>query len=269
MPGKEDPFLPWGSGEEAIMEWQDPKAFPFYPPDFIVCPLKGGTLKEAYSLSTLGVPASYLNQEKAMVEFFSNPPLTKPLPTTTPKRVKASMEPLEPSTIETRVRTMREFVGFCSKWLNLTPTMELVMHPQQVAKFIGFHVAKGTSESTLKRIATHLEQVASKFITSGHCPSTSTMGMHDERGILEWYTNLNGKIMASISTHYTTKDHGITLWSVWQACLTKWEAFLAKLKVSIVCHCGCWHANTPPPHDNPFICSHGEGAQGQVELCAS
>lgn len=221
--------------EDHMAVWRDPNAHPTIPDDFIKCPLSDGELKDYYSLSHQGAPNSYLNQERAMRRFFSNPPLTKEVPTTpsSSKKGKANMKALAPATLELRVRTMDEFIGFCAKWLNLTPTMEHALSPQVVAKYMGFHVAKGSEERTLKRIATQLHQSIT-FITHKDFPSkhSTHVDAPSLKALDDWYSNLNGKIMASISTHKQAIKKGVTLWSVWEASLSKWQAFQANLKVS-------------------------------------
>jgi len=217
---------------DSITTWRDPKAFPSKPDHFIVCPLDGDQLKESYSLSSIGVTSFYKTQEKAMIDYFTHPPLSKVIHTSTHKKAKLSMSEVAPSTLETRVKVMRDFIGFCTFWLHLLITMEHVLNPQVVAKYLGFHVAKGNQESYMKVIATHLHQVAS-FVSSPLCPkATILQGDVDSiKSIMAWFTNLNGSILASISTHCKAKKKGITLWSVWQAVTTKWDTFLAKLKV--------------------------------------
>ena len=188
-----------------------------------------------YTLSTLGLTAFYLKQEKAMVSFFTNPPLTKAISTSPSKRAKANMAEVASSTMDTRVRFMRDFVGFSHKWQLFPPTLELVMAPQLVAKYFGFHVAKGNQASYMKNIASHLHQVAN-FVVSPHCPKTTTIVPKDKdtlKEIMDWYTNLNGSLLASITTHMEAKGHGITLWSVWQGVEAKWQAFQHNLKVSV------------------------------------
>lgn len=224
--------------------------------------------------------ATYGMQEGAMESFSLDPPLTKPIPTTHKKKAKHNMRPISHPTLETRVRTLREFVGFAFKWLDLRPTMELVMHPQVVAKYFGFHVAKGTQEGTLKRIATHLHQ-ATTFVLSKECiktpPSISQAHINSTLG---WYTNLNGKILASISTTYKAKERGTTLWEVWEATTTKWSKFLANFKVMLgwngggACTWrGCLHLasswlclNAFPPFVPPSPPPLSVEAQVQVEL---
>lgn len=218
--------------------WKQFAAFPSYPRGYIECPLSTDQLAACFSLvqvapSVLEPNTAYSDQEAAMRAFYTDPPLTKPLPTSSRpfKRAKHTMNPLASPTLETRVRTLREFVGFAYKWLELVPTMELVMHPQVVAKFFGFHAAKGTQEGTLKRLATHLQQ-ATAFVLSPDCPKKKPFLQATIKATLEWYTNLNGKILASISTAYTAREQGTTLWEVWEATTAKWLAFTAKLKVS-------------------------------------
>lgn len=174
----------------------------------------------------------YFKQEKALESFFLDPPLTKAISTSPNKRRAAThnMKPLSHPTLNTRVRTLRELVGFAFKWLGAEPTMELVLYPQVVAKYLGFHVAKGTMEGTLKRIATHLHQ-ATTFVISNECPRMSSLPSYIPK-VQEWYTNLNGKILSSITTTYKVKERGTTLWEVWEAITSKWEKLQAKLKVS-------------------------------------
>ena len=216
---------------EALASWKNYHAHPTFPHDYIECPLTMEQLGEKYSITN---PTTfYLGQEDAMATFFTKPPLTKPLPTTpSKKKAKHSMKPIASPTLATRRKTLREFVGFAHKHLGYEPTMELVMHPQVVAKYFGFHVAKGTKEGTLKRIATHLHQ-ATTFVASKHCPKKlKPMDQGHITSTLEWYTNLNGKLMSSISKAIKSKDERPTLWVVWEATLSKWATFLAKLKVS-------------------------------------
>lgn len=227
---------------DPITEWRDPMGYPSMPDHFIGCPLQGDQLKDYFSLSSIGVTAFYLTQEKAMVDYFTNPPLTKDIHTSTHKKAKVAMAQIASSTMDTRQKVMRDFIGFSHHWLNLPITMEHVLNPQVVAKYFGFHVAKGNQETYMKVIATHLHQVA-YFASSPHCPKTTKARRGDDslQGIMSWYTNLNGSILASISSHYKAKERGITLWSVWQAVTTKWETFVAKLKVGgWWCLCGSW-----------------------------
>lgn len=219
---------------DPLVEWQDPNAHPPMPDHFIVCPLTPNQLRDYYSLASLGgVTAFYSKQEQAMIDFFTNPPLTKPIHTHQTKKAKASMTPLAPSTMDTREKAMREFVGFAHKWLHLPPTMEHVLNPQVVAKYFGFHAAKGNQVASLKTIGSNLHEV-SKFVKSNKCPKSflGALGKEEAKAIDDWYTNLNGHILASISSHYQAKEQGITLWSVWQAVQAKWDTFLGKLHVS-------------------------------------
>lgn len=219
--------------EDPTKVWQDPHSHPHIPDHIIMCPLGQDELKnEFYSLTHQGVPSFYLKQERLLKEISSNKPLTMDLPTSSTKKARRSMAPLAPATIEMRVRVMREFIGFCARWLHLPPTMEHVLNPQVVAKYMGFHLAKGNKESTLHLYATHLHQVASTFVSTTMCPkalpplASPTLTMPN---VMAWYTNLIAKLLASSPTHKAKPN--LTLWGVWQACLTKWDSFQDKLKV--------------------------------------
>lgn len=241
-------FFQGEEGVDPILEWQDPQAHPSMPDHFIGCPLSLDQLKEYYSLPSIGgLTSFYLKQEKAMTDYYTNPPLTKAIPIGQTKKAKASMTEIAPSTMETRVKVMREFVGFAHKWLHLPSTMEHALNPQVVAKYFGFHVAKGNQEGYLKTIGTNLHQ-ASMFVASPHCPKSTHGAQDDEhtKATMDWYTNLNGHILASISSHYQAKEHGITLWSAWQAVEAKWGTFLDKFKVSGWLACLGTHAPSSP-----------------------
>lgn len=219
--------------EDAINVWQDSSTPQEDPSSFTPCPLSKGQLDEHYSLTTIGATTPfYTRQEAAMRHFYQDPPLTKPV-TSPPhsRQAKASMAPMAESTINTRAKAVNEFVGFAHKWLHLEPTMELVSNPTVVAKFVGFHVAKGTNESTLTKITTHLHQVHLSFIPSPSCPKLHPQDHARASQVNDWYTNLCGKMLASVTKHYTAREQGITLWRVWEATSHKWTAFQAKLKV--------------------------------------
>lgn len=66
------------------------------------------------------------------------------VPTRPTKKGTPRMAPYEPSTIQSRTKTMSMFVGFCSKVLALEPTMEHTTDPQVVAKYWGWHQLRGT-----------------------------------------------------------------------------------------------------------------------------
>lgn len=219
--------------EDPIKAWVGSIANPTTPDDYIPCPLTGTQLSQPYSLDQQDASTPfYKKQEKAMRAFYNNPPLNKAITTSSSKRGKATMQPLSSSTIDLRVRTLNELVGFCAKWLNLPATMEHALNPHIVAMYLGFHVAKGSSHATLTKIANQLKQAQLTFINQDYCPKmlpnpspsfTSTLN--------DWYTNLGGKF-SSMEKHHKAKLESTTLWMVWEATTSKWNTFLAKLKVS-------------------------------------
>ena len=54
--------------------------------------------------------------------------------------------------IACRLKVMGHLVGCCALWLLLTPSMEHIMDPLKVGKFIGFLEAKGLASSTMKKV---------------------------------------------------------------------------------------------------------------------
>lgn len=254
--------------DDPIKVWQDPQAYPSIPDHIILCPLsQEDTKHEFYSLTHQGVPSFYLNQERVLKHTSLNKSLTMAMPTSPSRMAKTTMAPLSPSTLEMRVRVMREFIGFCVKWLHLPATMEHVLNPQVVSKYIGFHLAKGNTHGTINLYASHLHQVASTFASTTRCPKMLTsIESPSTQALMDWYTNLNGKLLASSSSHYKAKST-ITLWSVWEACLTKWSSFQAKFKVGEGGAHGVHVEGVHQTHNqsSPHSPTMAVGPQGQVD----
>jgi hypothetical protein len=80
--------------------------------------------------------------------YLKDPPLTK----TARSSKKPRMLPQEPSSIQTKMKVLGQYIGFCVKWLHLDATMEWVMRPLVVAKFLGFQEAKGNKPSTINKV---------------------------------------------------------------------------------------------------------------------
>jgi hypothetical protein len=267
-PTSSTPSLEAHVDDDAIKVWQDPSSYPAIPDHFIECPLGEQELeREYYSLTYQGVPSFYLKQEKLLEEVSTDKPLTTPTKTSSTKRAKTTMASLSPSTIKMRLRVMREFIGFCVKWLLLAPTMEHVMDPQVVAKYMGFHVAKGTLEGSLHVYATHLHQVAITFVNTPKCPKILPPILdHFKPAIMEWFANLNSKLLSSMSIHPKPKSN-ITLWRVWEACLSKWHTLQSKMVSRVGCmgviltKCIAW--STPLSHCN----AHHHPTQVQDNGC--
>lgn len=222
----------------SIDEWLDTTSPSTFPKDYIPCPLPTPMLHESYSLThhspqVLDGPSIYLDQEQAYIKSCKESNLTTHTPTTTYKRHKPNQKSYSPQTIESRVSTMRNFIGFCVLHLHLEPIWEHIMDPSLVAKYFGFHMARCTSFATLSNQATNLKSIAT-FVPTNDCPK-STPQVHFSptyiSRVMEWLTNLKSKAFVECKEHKEEKPIGSSLWSVWEHTQHKWEAFQAKLKV--------------------------------------
>lgn len=90
----------------------------------------------------------YKSQEEALETFFLNPPINK---TSTRPGKRNRLKPNGTTTLKTKKKEIGQFVGFCVLWMGLEPTMEHLMSPILVAKYVGFMIAKGLSTSTIKK----------------------------------------------------------------------------------------------------------------------
>ena len=143
---------------------------------------------------------------------------------------------VQPSTIESKLKSINQFVGFCVTHLNLEASMEHVMDPMLVAKFWGFLMAKGGQLSTFKKVASHLKE-SIPYIASHHIPITKTWSNKQVKNVTKWYTNLSAKLNAQVNLASKTKPtsliEDITLWEIWEAVRAERDALLKEWEVSV------------------------------------
>lgn len=227
--------------------WEStPTSHTTFPKGYISCPLDPNNLRASYSLTShspqvVDGPSLYHDQEQAYIQSKTTRDLSRPI-TPHSKREASNQTLLSPQTIQSRVDATRAFIGFCVLHLHLDPMMELLMEPLYVAKYLGFHVAKRTSFSTINKMATHLKQMA-KFVDSQACPKGTniTWSPYWSKQVLNWFSNLKTKALLEWKEHKEEPAIDTTLWSVWEHTLNKWNSFLEKFKVSangwLVCLC--------------------------------
>ena len=135
------------------------------------------------------------------------------------------MKPLASSTLKTRIRVLREYVGFVVKWLLGEPTMEHVMCPNFVSKYLGFLDAKGIAKATMKKTVNHLGQTVG-FVTSLQFPTPKSREASWLRDVGSWYGNVQGGLHQQIrlaKAHIQPKL--FSLWSAMQYANAKWADF--------------------------------------------
>ena len=158
-------------------------------------------------------------------------------------------------------RVVRQFVGFCALYLELAPTMDHVMDPLCVAKYWGFHVAKGTSVASIKKDMACLSQMP--FYIYNKCINgTTTFDKDYTKEVQKWYTNLLSQLKAKLKaiTKATTPSSltkGITLHEVWESLTQEIDGHIEVLKVRCVWVGGEvakeWAPFTPTPTLFPFV----------------
>lgn len=217
--------------DDPMKLWKSTKAWDTFPDDnYIPCPLQGDILHAPYSLPNVmeEEPSLYMRQVEAYTIWMGNPPLTK----TSMYSKAPKMSPLDPDTIHSRLTTIDYLAGFAKQHLGLEPTMELILFPQVVAKFNGFHLARGNSTTYIKKHATNMA-MAIDFVISTHCPKLIPYGEVYIRHVVEWHHNLNSKMFASITPHPSTKaPQDVTLFDVWNHINASWDKFKGDFEVS-------------------------------------
>lgn len=113
--------------------------------------------------------------------------------------------------------------------------MDNVMEPLSVAKYWGYHVAKGTNVSTIKRDISYICQVP--FYIYNKCINgTSIYGKAYTKKVLAWYANVMTQLTSQVkaltkNTPPASTTKGITLHEVWKATSEEIDEHLEELKV--------------------------------------
>lgn len=169
-------------------------------------------------------------------------------------------------------RVVRQFVGFCVLYLGLAPTMDHVMEPICVAKYWGFHVAKGTSVASIKKDMVCLSQVP--FYIFNKCINgTTTFDRSYTKDVQKWYTNLLSQLKAKLraiskATTPSSLTKGITLHGVWESLNQEIDGHIEELKVRCE-RLGGGDQREGPTHTTPTlfpfvgqqICVHTQASQ--------
>ncbi len=116
--------------------WKAEQGGKALPERIIPCPLGRDELDDYYSIDSVATRmqvdlSSYKKQQQAQRGYLSNPHLNKEH-----GDKGANQKKLAPASIIARERDQSQFTGFCIKHLGMQPTLELVMQPHAVAKFV-------------------------------------------------------------------------------------------------------------------------------------
>lgn len=127
--------------EDPIIKWRGHEAWEAFPDSMIPCPLSPEDLSRWYSMEI--VPSHvdtslYNSQIDKLRETMEDTPINKTHKASKRPRMASYAQP----TIDTRIKSLGQFIGFCYHHLHLTPTLEHVMDAQKVAKYWGFLKAK-------------------------------------------------------------------------------------------------------------------------------
>lgn len=213
-----------------MLLWQSTTAYEVLPPQVITCPLVGDNLVAYYSLERACEEAraslqQWKVQQSAQRELLVSPSLTK-------KRRQGNnhMRGLATSSVETRVKSQEQFVGFCVKWMGKQPSLALVMQPQLAAKFIGFLLARGGGHGTIVKHCTQLSETV-EFVTSEQWPGEQPWGHQWVQRVKDWYANLRCQSKLAHKEAFSPYASTLTLWQAWQHALSEWEAFIKAFEV--------------------------------------
>jgi hypothetical protein len=156
---------------------------------------------------------------QALKKFKLDPPISR----------HGRVKKVGPSTVIILENTLDQYLGFCKGKLGLDPSLDLVMQPQMVAKFISFHIAKGNSPSTKLRSVQQISTVI-RFVVSGKCPGAKTWDPAHVAQCTQWYANLKSDIRIEVDATPKRKC-SVGLADVWTAAESEWGLFLEAYQV--------------------------------------
>ena len=258
-------------------EWRGSQGHPEFPDGPIQPPCSKEELMGYFSLDNvaprhLEPGTTSGDQLSSLVTYLKDAPLTKKAKPHTSST--SGMASQQATTIATKKKTISQFLGFCLSHLHLSPTLEHIMRPTLVAKFIGFHEAKGSKPSTIKRVVDQLASLTPFVSSPRFCPCVPQFPQSFISQVDDWYTNLCGKANSKAIRHYKklappAKD--VTLWQIMEGAKAKWNAFVASYQVGTL-HgdmpwgaCPCITSPTPPLPPRP----RGAGGPGSWSRSAS
>jgi len=217
--------------EAGIACWQVAHKDTDFPDDLIACPLGKKQLGQPILLSVVAPDevkdgSTFSKQEKAHKKHMQSKPLSPQGRSL--KRGRRSntsvMKPLAPSSVKLRLKVVLQFVGFCAYWMEGEASMEHIMKPTNVAKYLGYLQAKGSAISSILTYASNLAQ-SMWFVVSKFCPTAANWTDNFIDATFEWYTNLIGKLSAINKANISRKLIGVSLWEIMEKSRAEWRAF--------------------------------------------
>ena len=227
--------------------WKSGETYPSLPDYIIPCPLGKDELDQYYSLAQVAPEAllpghQYHKEEEAMGDFWKNRSVTQDQEDTNHTRQDTSHKRKQQkrgsyvdSTIEHRQKHMAFFVGFCFKWMGLSPSMACVFDPILASKYVGFLVARGNKASYIQKIVQSLGH-AVDFVKTTRWPGNQNWGKAWTIDVRNWYQNLNAYIIPNLAPSKEALKHPFTLWTAMSKTKQKWDAFKQAFEV----RCALW-----------------------------
>lgn len=224
-------YLVEGEEEDAIAAWKGREAWDDFPNQIIPWPLSTQEATNCYYSMANPPPtldtSIYDSQVAQLTKHMKDPPLNKA--SNSPwKRPKLAA--YKQDTIDTRLKNVSQFVGFCYHHLDLPPTLEHCMDPQCVAKFWGFLVARGLKASSINTSIKNLAEIPLYMEALPHITHTYPLPFLEK--LHTWYGNLGSKLhfqAKAVAVARPPQQHTISLHSIWEASRQEWDDLLEEV----------------------------------------
>jgi hypothetical protein len=197
-----------------------------FPDNIPTCSTPPEQLDGAYCISSIAAslckPGSKWGKQVAALEKWkANPPLNS----------HGRVKKVGATSIQLMVRSLEEYMGFCHKFLEMEPSMDLVMDCNSFSKFMAFKVARDNESSTMLRSAQQVSLTVA-FVMSGHCPQSKEYSSTHAQQCKQWYSNLKAVYRAEVELK-PIKRAAISLASQWEAVDADWAEFEDNYEVRV------------------------------------
>lgn len=201
-----------------------------FPDDYIECiGLSNDDLKNtSYSLS---VARPELCQEGTLwhtqVDQYRQYKLNPPVGSGKMGKCKAS-------TVADKLRAAHELAGYCCLFAGVeTPSFEITLQPELIAKFYGYHVKRGISMSTIKSRIDIIRGL-SEFAASKWCTKDKAWPSDYLDAVGIWYKDLVKKLRLECEAVRDAKRSNapeMHLQEAWEYATSEWIKFTEEFKV--------------------------------------
>lgn len=177
----------------------------------------------------------YQQQLDAITAVLKKPSLNKSVGTRKRNRVQ-TQQPAADASIKTRIRHLNCFMGFCINWQGCQASMEPLTDTILIAKYIGFHIARGNTLTTIQQHVFCIKDTVGTIFPQLKCPGVPKLTSMQLQKYLEWTSNVIYRCRSEVAGQ-PKAEAGCTLWEVWEHTKAENSKLQGIIEVRHECQC--------------------------------